>query len=232
MQRMSRGTVAGRVQHRRTREPLPKQQPCHGRIEERRIRRRSRCLRATVARSSSRPMLMSAALPSVPPPSESSTSGTRLETRIAPPSPTLSRHSVAGRATREEPDRGVLSKPYAVQYNSCVKLIQKQSIARQKGHALSQGVAGVVSVEPAANDSKVAKLSHRPKPTGLVDDEGASKPKKFVDFQGARALLREPPQANWENDRDAPGSNEWLRYISLDKKTGDLLRAQIFQAKG
>ena len=45
------------------------------------------------------------------------------------------------------------------QYNSRVKLIQKQSIARQKGHALTQGVAGVFSVEPAAKDSKIAQLT-------------------------------------------------------------------------
>ena len=120
------------------------------------------------------------------------------------------------------------------EYKTRLKLIQVQSVARQKANAKtwSRGATGV-RVAGAEAVAKAVALK-RLKPVGweTVAPLGG---KRFKSFSNAKALLGTPDYGPWISDRDAPSGTkpqEWRRFISIDKESGDYARCRIMRSKG
>ena len=122
------------------------------------------------------------------------------------------------------------------EYRQRLKLIQLQSVARQKALGRRGQVAAcAVGVPPmrsaGAEAVAMATTMKRHKPVGWVDQPPA-KGKRFKGFVNAKALLGEGPHGPWLSDRDAPSGNGWRRYISKDNTSGEFTRARIVANRG
>ena len=119
-------------------------------------------------------------------------------------------------------------------YQARLKLIQVQSVARQKANAKtwSRGATGVHVAGAEAVAKAVAVKRFKPVGWETVEPLGG---KRFKSFSNAKALLGAPDYGPWISDRDAPSGTkprEWRRFISIDKETGDYVRCRIIRSKG
>ena len=119
-------------------------------------------------------------------------------------------------------------------YKTRLKLIQVQSVARQKANAKtwSRGATGVRIAGAEAVTKAVAVKRFKPVGWETVEPLGG---KRFKSFSNAKALLGPPDYGPWISDRDAPSGTkpqEWRRFISIDKETGDFIRHRIIRSKG
>lgn len=103
------------------------------------------------------------------------------------------------------------------EYLTRVKLIQAQSVGRQRALSRRTPAAGVAASGREAVMAAISggSVDRRPKPTGWSD---ADKPaKRCKGWEAAKAsLLGDPPFGAWRTDRDAPSGNNWRRFISVD----------------
>lgn len=122
-------------------------------------------------------------------------------------------------------------------YNARIKLIQVQSVARQKANAKGASAVsrGASSVRLAGSEAvhKAAGVK-RSKPHGWTTVDPISG-KRFKSFATAKALLGPAEFSNWITDRDSPAGTKptaWRRFISISKTTGEFVRYRIVRNKG
>ena len=99
-------------------------------------------------------------------------------------------------------------------YKSRLKLIQKQSIMRQRMSV--KGLLGTAAGNSAIHTG-VAKtaiaIRKRAKVGKWVTVSKSKHGKRFKSFSTAKALLPPPPQGVWKIDKDAPSGQGWRRFV-------------------
>jgi hypothetical protein len=119
------------------------------------------------------------------------------------------------------------------EYQKRVKLIQAQSVGRQKRIAKGGDPKAVKAAGTAAAQTMAKSFgSQRPKPSGWATMCVHKKGRRFKTFTTAKALLGGAPYGNWQIDKDAPSGTGWRRFISIDKNGGGYARRRIVQSKG
>ena len=106
------------------------------------------------------------------------------------------------------------------------KLIQIEALARMKAAAKAPLRTSADTVRAAGAKAVKREVFKPPKPRGWRTIEPV-KGKRFKSFASAKALLGLGAHGEWINDRDAPGSGDWRRYISINRETNEYIRARI-----
>jgi len=124
-------------------------------------------------------------------------------------------------------------KPTHHQYRARMKLIQQKTLQlMQRAVGADAAPAAVGRAHSLTNNSLVQDAIIKRPAVGKWYSNPQQKWARFKSFKSAKALLGVPPHGPWMTDRDAPGSTNWRRYISIDKKTQKFQRKRIIQGQG